>query len=143
MNKKTSKIKLHNPRQRVYCQTCGLMFLDMDAWKYMEISLCYKNKLKGRPIYQWSEMQTLSQDKNLIDDLAKDKFDKFFINAVLHWCDNPTHTIYVTVPDINTGKLQRWELTADLKTALSIYGPKFIDTERLIMQNGYTEDAVI
>lgn len=141
--------KLKDARQHVECQSCGQVFLDMDAYEYERVSLCHKNR-GIQPNYSWYDLiELLGQIKEVQRQLSekiyqKGLYDKFFINAVKHWCEYPDHTIIVTVPnEALGGQLQTYDLTFQLKMALNVYGTDYITATKILMDNAYYEGAVI
>ena len=134
--------------QHVECETCGTIFLNVNAWLYTRVSRCYNNRMKQPSIPDWRRFdvhqpqQYVNGAKQTLQDV-KGQYDKFFCQAVLHWCDNPTHTIIVSVPLGNNGPVQRFDMTRDFKQALATFGPDFIVGERGLMLAAYDEGSII
>jgi hypothetical protein len=137
---------LVTPMQHVECETCGEVFLHMDAWEYVKVSRCYNNRGRQPPVPEWRLMRTTQEfveGANQTVLAAKGFYDKFFCKAVLHWCDNPEHTIIVSVPLGDNGATQRFDMTRDFKEALASLGPKYIIAERGLMLAAYDEGSII
>jgi hypothetical protein len=139
------------PRQHVECETCREVFLDMDAWEYVKVSRCYANRGK-QPSIDWQDVadgvtlmdysKVLGKAKAIVEE-GKGFYDKFFCKAVLHWCDNPEHTIVVSVPLGNNGPMQRFDLTADLKGSRLLFGDQFVVATKRLMELLYDDAATI
>lgn len=137
--------------QHVECETCGQVFLHMDAWEYVKVSRCYANRGK-QPDIDWETVandallmvggKVLAEAQRVIDS-SRGFYDKFFCEAVSHWCEHPDHTIIVSVPLGNGGPVQRFDLTADLKSSRDVFGKQFISATKRLMELVYDDAAII
>jgi hypothetical protein len=123
----------------------------MDAWEYVKVSRCYANRGK-QPDIDWQDVandialmkhgKILSKMQSVIEE-SKGFYDRFFCKAVMHWCDNPEHTIIVKVPLGNNGPMQRFDLTADLKCSRSAFGEQFVAATKRLLELVYDEGTTI
>lgn len=138
-------------RQHVQCETCGEVFLDMDAWEYVKVSRCYANRGR-RPNIDWQAIASLVQQNNgeaivakanSVVEEEKGFYDKFFCKAVIHWCNNPDHTIMVSVPLGDNGVMQRYDMTYQFKDAFITFGSEYLVNQKSLMEAVYDEGAII
>lgn len=99
-------------RQRCVCN-CGVVFLDMDAYEYVK----YHHLA----------------DPNITETDYVRKFDKWFVLAMVHWIENPTHTIIVSCG------FQEMDITEQHRSAFKTFGPEYLQNQKSLMEQAWEE----
>ena len=119
--------------QTCVCETCGKVFLNMDAYEYAEVhKLCDTVKA--------AKLEAIVRGEAKLEDFQQgdiQKYDKWFLEATRHWIENPTHTIIVSGPRCDV------DMTREYKLSLQMLGESFLEAQRKLCELAWDEGSVI
>lgn len=112
---------------------CGKVFLDMDAYEYV------KHHKRADPQKRANLQAIVSGVHDISAFKSEDiqKYDNWYLAAINHWIENPTHNITVTGPRAVVN------VSAEFKESYNLLGNLFLGAMRKVCEIARDANSVI
>jgi hypothetical protein len=129
-------------RQRCVCETCGEVFLDIDALRYLQLHHFAEPILLSVIDVPIEEM-VANLGANVVERVRK--FDKWFVLAMRHWIKNPTHDIIVSAPIeyLPDSPLHSVDIVSQHKIMYEMFGARYLEAQKYLLDQAWEESFPI